>query len=186
MSFSRKIWDMLNAGQPHPAAPIPEDPEMPVVWADGDSEKWRLWSHPGSEMDTEDRALIWTQFQQSVDDVLLLALPEGVSVSVVPPHTFPNGKSVEGVVRFVYPPPESSLASEHWWEVITNKLPEVSALMNNRITRDWPAHLAQKRKKEPPYIKRARQRLAQVQAVADARARIAPQPGEKKKKGRSM
>jgi hypothetical protein len=138
-------------------------------------------------MDAQDRALIWREFSAAVSDVIALSLPEGVNVQIVPPYVFPDGQSVEGLVRYVYPPPESPYASAHWWEVISAQLPEVSTLMNARISRQWPYHLEAKRAREPEYIRRARQRLAQAHAVEAARQRVqSANPAEQKKRGRSM
>jgi hypothetical protein len=184
--ITRRIWELLNAG-PHSAAPLPEDPSLPIVWADGDADAWRLCVYPGEQMDEHDRALIWREFSAAVNDVIALSLPEGVNVQIIPPHTFPDGQSVEGLVRYVYPPPESAHASAHWWEVISAKLPEVSTLMNARISRQWPYHLEAKRAREPEHIQRARQRLARAQAVEAARQRVqSANPVEQKKRGRSM
>jgi hypothetical protein len=187
MSFTRRIWELLDVGHPHPVAPPQEDPMLPVVWADGDDDGWHLWLYPGKGMDADDRALIWREFAAAVNDVIALSLPDGVNVQVTPPHTFPDGQSVEGLVRFTYPPPESSQSSAFWWQAITGRLPEVSTLMNSRIARLWPHHLEAKRSREPEHIRRNRQRLAQAQAVAAARARVqSVKPAEQRKRGRSM
>lgn len=184
MSISRAIWELLNAGQPHPAAPPPEDPDVPTLWADGDANAWHLWVYPGDEMDQQDRALIWREFADAANHVIALSLPEGVNVHVVAPHTFPDGKGVEGIVRYTYPPPENAESSATWWRIISAQLPEVSTLANTRIARQWPHHLAAKHAREPEHVKRARQRFAQAQAVAAARERNRPVEG--KKRGRSM
>lgn len=178
---------------------------LPETSVRRDGDFWILASdQPGHEFDEADRQLLWEKLEETVSDVIALTLPEGINVQVVPPKSFRNGQEVlPGLVRFTYPPPETSVASQHYWEMISDKLPEVSRLLDERVKRAWPSHLAAKnvgrdsddraamRQEIVARHRQARQIEEQTKAVNEARRRLNPTasplpPVEVKKRGRSL
>lgn len=165
---------------------------------------WQLsCDQPGHEFDEADRQLLWEKLEETVSDVIALTLPEGVNVQVVPPKTFRDGQEIAGIIRIVHPPPTSAISNEFWWNAVSEKLPEVSLLLDERIKRAWPSHLAAKNvskdEQERASLRdeiisrhrQARQIEQQTKAVNEARRRLNPTagplaPAQVKKRGRSL
>ena len=164
MEITKVIAELL-ASLPHTNASRVEDKAQPIVWVEQDGEDgWTMSLYPGDQLDPEDRAWLWQQFADCVDDTVGKL---GIEVKITPPHTFPSGKSVQGLVQYTYPPPDSGLASRHWWQVMSSHLPTINELLARRIDRNWYQHVADKLAKgrrTDPESRKARQ-LAAIQAA---------------------
>jgi hypothetical protein len=171
--ITRRIWELLHAG-PHPDAEQPADETLPIIWADSDPDAWHLSVYPGDKMDPKDREFIWQEFARAVDAVMPAHLPEGVNVVVHPPHTFPDGLAVDGVVLYTYPPPPSVEAAAHWWGIMSGLLPEVSRIAQHRISSQWHEFQAEKLRRMTPAERHAHRMRARLDAIEAARERNRP------------
>ncbi len=125
-------------------------------------------------MDAKDREFVWEEFARAVDAVIPAHLPEGVNVVVHPPHTFPDGLAVDGVVLYTYPPPPSVEAAAHWWGIMSGLLPEVSRIAQHRISSQWHEFQAEKLRRMTPAERHAHRMRARLDAIEAARERNRP------------
>ncbi len=166
-TVSRKILEVFGL-LPHPEAREPEDPELPILWVDRTDDMWVMNIYRAGKLDATDRSFIWAQFAEAAQTVLGAKYP-GIFLRITPPGEYPNGTPAEGFVQYQYPPPNSRLAANHWFEVMSDELPEINNLLARRLEKGWFEYLCAKHSHAGQSA--SARRDAQLRAIDNARER---------------
>lgn len=77
MEITKVIAELL-ASLPHANASPTEDETLPVVWVEQDGDDgWTMSIYPGGRLEPEDRAWLWQQFAECVEEAM-----EGYGIEV--------------------------------------------------------------------------------------------------------